>query len=263
MTTRDVWDPSLYEQFRLERSQPFFDLMALVSPVAGLRIADLGCGTGALTRRLHDQLRPTETLGVDGSPSMLGCCAEHVTEGLSFIERDLSDPGCLEQDGTFDLVFSNAALHWVDDHPSLLQRLRALLRPGGQLAVQVPANHEHPTQTVAVRVAAREPFAQALRGYTRQSPVLTATQYAEQLFALGFAELHVETRVYPYVLQDRGELLGWMRGSTLTDYQRRMPANLYEQFVAEYSEELAAEVPDATPFFFPFPRTLFWGRLDD
>lgn len=259
-TTRDVWNPARYERFSQERSQPFFDLMALVSPVAGLRVLDLGCGTGALTRRLHDQLRPMETLGVDRSAAMLERCAEQVTDGLSFMEGSLES---VELDGRFDLVFSNAALHWVEDHPALLRRLTGLLGPGGQLAVQVPANHEHVSQTVAARVAGTEPFAAALDGYVRHSPVLTAVEYSEQLHALGFVEQHVGTRVYAHELPDREAMVEWVRGTTLTDYERRMPADLHERFMAEYREELAKDVPDATPFFFPFQRTLLWGRLDD
>ncbi|MDG2148844.1 MAG: methyltransferase domain-containing protein [Planctomycetota bacterium] len=259
MTTRDVWDPGRYERFQFERSLPFFDLLALVCPVPGLRIVDLGCGTGALTRRLHDQLRPLETVGVDCSAAMLKQCEPHVTDGLSFRVGDL---GALDLEGRFDLVFSNAALHWVEDHPALLRRLVPLLNPGGQLAVQVPANHEHPSQTLAATVASRPTFAEALEGYVRHAPVLSATRYAEELHELGFAEQSVASRVYVHELPDREAMVEWVRGTTLTDYERRMPADLYEKFLEEYRIEVARVFPEATPFFFPFQRTLLWGQLD-
>ena len=65
------WDPAQYERFRDERSQPFFDLLALVRPADAMRVVDLGCGTGELTREMHRRLGATETLGVDSSEAML------------------------------------------------------------------------------------------------------------------------------------------------------------------------------------------------
>ena len=65
------WDVDQYERFKNERAQPFRDLAALIEPRANMRIVDLGCGTGELTRELHEQLSASETLGIDSSQSML------------------------------------------------------------------------------------------------------------------------------------------------------------------------------------------------
>ncbi len=258
---RDPWNPAQYDRFQRERSQPFFDLMALVVPEPQMRVLDLGCGTGALTRRLAEQLRARETLGVDRSPAMLERCAEQRagSASLSFQQGDLA---ALKPDGSWDLVFSNAALHWVEDHPALLRQLKGCLAPGGQLAVQVPANHEHPSQTVAAEVARKATFAQALGGYVRRTPVLSATDYAHALHELGFADQHVMARVYAHELPDREAVLEWLKGTTLTDYERRMPAELYQEYLGVYRRELAQVLADSKPFFFPFQRILFWARLD-
>src|SRR3989475_1065384 len=69
--TRDAWDPAQYERFRDERARPFLDLLALVRPRPGMRVVDLGCGTGELTARLHDEVAAGETLGIDRSEAML------------------------------------------------------------------------------------------------------------------------------------------------------------------------------------------------
>jgi trans-aconitate methyltransferase len=55
-------------------------------------------------------------------------------------------------------VFSNAAIHWVEDHPSLVPRLFSLVRPGGQLVVQIPSNHNHATHRLIIETAREEPF---------------------------------------------------------------------------------------------------------
>src|SRR6185369_9501937 len=74
----DTWDPTQYDKFQREREQPFFDLLALVQPAPGMRVVDLGCGTGKLTRAMHEQLAAAETVGIDRSASMLA----GATDGL-------------------------------------------------------------------------------------------------------------------------------------------------------------------------------------
>ena len=145
------WQPAQYERFKEERAQPFRDLVALIRPEPGLRVLDLGCGTGALTRELHESLGARETLGIDSSAEMLEGSKALETPTLHFQRSDIETFGA---DQPFDLVFSNAALHWLPDHPDLFLRLRTLLAPGGQLAVQMPSNETHLSHGTAVEVAA-------------------------------------------------------------------------------------------------------------
>lgn len=253
----DSWDPAQYERFSDERSAPFFDLLALVAPVAGGQAVDLGCGTGELTRVLHERTGAGTTVGIDSSEAMLTKSRSHAGDGLSFELQDIADwvPG-----DPVDLVFSNAALHWVDDHPALFARLTAALQPGGQLAVQVPANHDHASHLVAERVAAEAPFRDALGGYIRRSPVLPPERYAEMLDRLGYASQHVRLQVYLHLLPEPGAVVDWVKGTLLTDYKRRLPDALYEEFVARYREVLLDELGEERPFRFTFKRVLLWGR---
>jgi trans-aconitate 2-methyltransferase len=254
---RDTWNPAQYERFSDERSAPFFDLLALVEPCPGGRVVDLGCGTGELTKVLHERSRASATLGVDTSEAMLERSRSHAGDGLSFELGDIAD---WVPPQPLDLVYSNAALHWVDDHPALFARLTAALRPGGQLAVQVPANHDHPSHLVAERVAAEEPFSEALGGYIRRSPVLSPERYAILLHRLGYQPQHVRMQVYLHVLPESGAVVDWVKGTLLTDYERRLPGAVYEDFVARYREFLLDELGDDRPFQFTFKRILLWGR---
>jgi trans-aconitate 2-methyltransferase len=252
----DAWKPAQYEKFRDERAQPFFDLLALVEPRPQLRAVDLGCGTGELTRTLHERLACRATLGVDSSPAMLERAAAHTREGLSFEQADL---GSFEGTGPYDLVFSNAAVQWVPDHPRLFERLRQLVAPGGQLAVQLPANHDHPSHLSARAVAERAPFAQALGGYVRELTVLPAEHYAQLLHELGFERQHVRLQVYPHLLRSRDDVVEWVKGTLLTDYEKRLTPEQFRSFEEEYRRELASRLPDARPFFYPFKRLLLWA----
>jgi len=256
MTLPDPWDPAQYERYKAEREEPFFDLAALVRPRPEMRVVDLGCGTGELTRRLHDQLEARETTGLDSSEAMLARSQAFLTAGLSFEQQDVR---AWTPARRYDLVFSNAALHWVSEHASVFQVLAGALDEGGQLAVQVPANQRHVSQTIAEEVAAQAPF-RGVMAPRPPTPVLAPEAYATLLHRLGFKEQHVRLQIYPHLLESREGVLEWMKGALLTDYQRRMPAALYPEFLTRYRERLLPLLEDTRPYLFPFPRILMWGR---
>ncbi|MGV0102163.1 Methyltransferase domain-containing protein [Nostoc sp. DSM 114160] len=122
----DKWNPELYERFQAERSRPFYDLVDMIHWQKNLRVLDLGCGTGKLTKYLHETLAAQETLGIDASEKMLEKARQFEGNGLRFEQRRIEEnPGNEE----FDVVFSNAALQWLTGHEVLFEKLRAKLRP--------------------------------------------------------------------------------------------------------------------------------------
>lgn len=256
---RDTWNPDRYGRFAAERKQPFVDLCALVERRPGMRVVDLGCGTGTLTAELHDALDARETLGLERSARMLERSAAHARPGLRFVAGDIAT---FEGAGVWDLVFSNAALHWLPDHEGLFARLVEALAPGGQLAVQMPANYDHPSHRIAAEIAATEPFASALAGRERSFGTLAPERYATLLNRLGMARQSVRLQVYAHVLACRDEIVEWVRGTTLTSYETALPAELFARFLELYRERLAAELEDARPFFYPFKRVLLWASRD-
>jgi len=251
------WNPDQYARFRQERSQPFFDLLVLVRRRPAMRVVDLGCGTGELTRVLHDDLQARETVGIDSSPAMLARSAPYAGHGLRF---ESGDVGVFAADQPYDLVFSNATLHWLPDHRALLGRLTQALAPAGQLAVQVPANHDHPSHVVAADVASEAPFRDALGGYVRVPTVLQPEEYATLLDSLGLVEQQVRLQVYAHHLPSREDVVEWVKGTMLVDYQQRLSADLYAQFLERYRGRLLPLLEDRRPYFYPFKRILFWGQ---
>jgi trans-aconitate 2-methyltransferase len=255
---RDSWDPEQYERYRDERGKPFFDLMGLVRPQPSMRVVDLGCGTGDLTLLLHKNLRAVETLGIDNSEAMLAKAGTFAGDGLRFYRQSIDD---FEADHYYDLIFSNAALHWVSNHEELLARLTRALRAGGQVAIQVPANQDFPTHTVAARLAGESPFREALNGYTHPTSVLKPEEYAVLLNRLGCGEQHVRLQVFGHNLGSREDVVEWVKGSLLTAYGQRMPAELYEEFVKQFRERLMICLEDTRPYFLTYKRILLWAKL--
>ncbi len=252
----DVWNPERYARFAAERRAPFLDLLAIVEPRGGPRVVDLGCGSGELTRLAHERLHARETVGVDRSEAMLARAAEHAGGGVTFRQGDLADVA----GGPYDVILSNAALHWVPDHAHLLARLVALLAPGGQLAVQVPANEDHPSHAVARAVAMEPEHARALGGFVRESPVLAPEDYARLLYALGVAAQRVRVEIYAHPLPGPEAVVEWVRGTLLTDYEKRLSPDAYARFLERYREQLLAALPAARPYLYTYRRLFLWAR---
>ena len=91
-------------------------------------ILDLGCGEGTLTARLATLVPDGGVVGMDSSIQMIQVGKGLETSNLKFICRDIDDLDFIEG---FDVIFSNAALHWVTDHDRLLINVHRALRPGG------------------------------------------------------------------------------------------------------------------------------------
>lgn len=253
----DAWSPAQYEKFRAERMQPFFDLLALVRPRPQMRVVDLGCGTGELTLRLAEALPGASVLGLDSSPSMLERASDRQAPRVRFERQDI---GAWRDEGAYDLVFSHAALQWVPDNEGLLERMLEAMRPGSQIAVQVPRNEGHASHRLAAAVASSSPFRELLGGYVRRSEVLSLERYAELLHAHGFKEQVCLEKVYGHELDGTAQVVEWVRGTLLTAYLSRLDSTAQAAFVEAYRERLVAELGDRRPFFYPFRRLLFWGQ---
>lgn len=251
-----TWNPEQYNRFRAERQQPFHDLVALVRPRPVMRVVDLGCGTGETTRILHERLAAQDTLGIDSSETMLAKSTAFAGAGLHFARGDIAT---FAAPGAYDLVFSNAALHWLPDHAPLFARLANAVAPEGQLAVQMPYNFDHPSHMVAAAVARQEPYRSALDGWAVEQPVLAPPVYAKLLHTLGFAEQHVRLQVYAHILEGPEGVIEWVKGTLLTEYERRLPAELWPGFLDTYRARLLPELDADRPYFYAFKRVLLWA----
>lgn len=259
---QDSWQPATYLRFADERSRPFFDLAALVRGPA-LRVVDLGCGPGQLTAQLPALVGARFVLGLDNSPAMLEAAAAHAKPGeVEFAEGDLET---WQDTGQWDLVFANAALQWVPDHGAVIERWRDALKPGGQLAIQVPRNGGHASHYLSRALALEQPYADAWAGDPPADPadahVLAPEAYAVLLDGLGFVDVTVRLQVYLHRLANTAAVVDWVRGTSLTRFEKKLTPELYAAFVAEYRRRLIAEVGDHAPYLYTFQRVLMHARL--
>lgn len=248
------WNPAQYNQFKEERYAPFYDALELVNKRKDMKVVDLGCGTGELTGKLAAALPGCNVLGVDASAEMLKESGAFTNDHLQFEQRTIEEQLSLSK--KWDLVFSNAAIQWVDDHETLLPQLVSIIQPGGQLVVQMPSQNQNIANLLLIELVKEEPFASALNGYVRNFPVLSTQEYAMLLFTNGGKNITVFEKIYPVVVKDADGVYDFISGSALIPYTERLDEKMKAIFTAAYKKRLHRQFP-SSPAFYPFKRIIF------
>ncbi len=251
------WDPEQYLRFADERLRPALDLLARVDLPAPARVIDLGCGAGNVTALLARRFPKAEVTGVDASETMLAK-ARTVAPGCRFVAADI---GTWNPDAPPDLIYSNAALHWLGGHETLFPRLLSLLAPGGVLAVQMPAMHDAPLRRLQPEVAASGPWASHLRGIGSARGLLAPERYWD-LLRPHAAALEMWQTIYMHALQGEDAVGEWASGSSLRPFLDKLPEDLRSAFRAAYAAALRPHYPrrpDGTTLL-PFRRLFIVAR---
>lgn len=250
-TTAD-WDPGTYHRFRGHRLRPALDLLRAIGPLPAGDVIDLGCGSGTVGPALG-QLR-RRLVGVDTSPAMLDY-AERTGSYASTEELDLAN---WRAETPPALIFSNAALHWVGDHGTLLPRLAGMLAPGGVLAVQMPNQNRAPSHRLWLQIA-DELFPNRI-DRSRLPGVMLPAEYHRLLRGLGQVTLW-ETEYYQDLAPDaEGHPV---RRFTEATFARPILAALssdeQNRLIAEYERAIGKAYPEAADgaVLFPFRRLFF------
>ena len=255
--TKD-WSPEAYARFRGLRLRPALDLLAQVSDLPAGDVVDLGCGNGAVGGALATRFPDRRRIGVDLSPAML---AKAAATG-AYHHLDQADIGTWHPEKPPALIFSNAALHWIDGHGDLMPHLVGTLAQGGMLAVQMPGQCDAPSHRLLREVAATLfPDRFAPTGW--RPAVLTADGYMRLLAPLGVVEAWETVYVQRLAAATDGHPVRLFTESTamrpITD---RLSPDETSRFIAEYEAALAGAYPaepDGTVLF-PFRRIFFTVR---
>lgn len=250
------WNPEVYNQFKNIRYQPFFDLMNLVAAENLYRAADVGCGTGEQTSLLSQRFENCYFTGIDASDEMLAEADKYKKKMLDF--RLSTIETFTNTDSKWDLIFSNAALQWVDNHKELFPRLISKLNKNGQLAVQMPFQHDNILNKILLNMVTEKPFNQLLGGFRREPPLLQIDDYATIMLECGLQELNISLKVYPIIAVNEMDLYRFISGSALIPYMERLDAAGQELFKSLFIERVKEQFPKF-PAIYSFKRLLLYG----
>jgi trans-aconitate 2-methyltransferase len=233
-----MWDPAVYQRFGAERSRPFFDLVQRIGVETPREVVDLGCATGELTQTLAERWPGARVSGLDSSPEMVAKAVGDVR---------LGDIAAWQPGPETDVVVTNAALQWVDEHRELLPQWIAALPAGAWFAMQVPGNFDSPGHRV-VRDMAPE--------LSRENPVDDPAVYARQAIAAG-ASVDAWETTYLHLLPFDGEhpVVRWMEGTALRPIRAALGDEEWKSFRKEFTDRIAAVHPVRDGLVtFPFRR---------
>ena len=248
---RSSWDPAQYLRYGDERLRPALDLLARVPAASPGRVVDLGCGAGNVTRLLQERWPAAALLGIDGSEAML----ERARQNAPHIRFEQADVASWTPARPPDILFSNAALHWVGNHASLFPRLLSELPKGGWLAVQMPNMHAEPLRRLQAEIAAHGPWAGELRGTSSAADILAPGEYWDLLRPHAQA-LDLWETIYLHALQGESAVVQWAIGSSLRPFLDLLPRQHHAAFLAAYDDALTPHYPrrpDGTTLL-PFRR---------
>ena len=233
-----VWNPQQYLKFGSERLRPAHDLLARVTLEAPHDVVDLGCGTGTVTALLRARWPQARITGVDNSGPML----ERARAALPEVVWEQEDLAQWAPAAPPDLLVSNAALHWLDDHAILFPRLLSQLRPGGMLAVQMPAQHGAPSHQIGYELAQSARWRDRLQGFVRRRPILDPDEYYALLRPRA-AALDLWFTEYVQALTGENPVAEFTKGSFVGAWLSALPAAEAHDFEAEYRRQIAAAYP--------------------
>lgn len=249
--TEDLWNPQVYSAFTQERARPARDLISRIDLAAPQVICDVGCGTGNVTRHLAARWPNAVVFGVDRSAAMLAAAKEEPSH-IHWVEADLSS---WEPPEPVDLLFSNAALHWLGGHERLFVRLLQSIRPGGVLAVQMPRNHSEPSHTAILESIEASEYRDTLRPLMPGTPVARPEWYTRLLLAHA-QSVDVWETVYVHVLRGEDPVAVWTSGTVLRPLLAVLDADGRRTFLADYAHRVARAYPRGEDgiTLFPFRR---------
>lgn len=251
------WDPGQYLQYSEPRLRPARDLLARIPPIDARSIYDLGCGTGNVTRLLSERWPAACVTGVDDAPDMLARARAQLPT-IRWVEQSIAN---WRADAPPELIFSNAALHWLSDHETLFLRLIEALAPAGILAVQMPHNFHAPSHT-AMHDVARDG-----RWHSRLVNLLGPAPVHDAHFYYSLLEPHVRTldiwqTEYLHVLEGEDAVKEWAKGTWLKRFLLALPEGDRTAFEAEYARRVRAQYPPRPDgrTLFPFRRLFIVAR---
>lgn len=253
-----AWNPQQYLAFADQRLRPVLDLLSRIPNETPERVTDLGCGAGNATKILKEKWPDAAITGVDNSPEMLARARTEAPE-IAWVQSDIAT---WTPDAPPDVLFTNAALHWLDNHDTLFPALIGRIAPGGTFAVQMPANFRAPSHALIEEIGLEPRWRAAIEPLIKDPPTRAPEFYYDLLRPLvqSLDIWHIE---YLQVLNGDDPVAAFTKGTWLPHFLEALDESERGPFEAEYKARLRdayPKRPDGTTLF-PFKRLFILAQV--
>lgn len=223
------WNSKQYLKFEGQRTRPSVDLIRNIPVLNPRNILDVGCGPGNSTAELYKNFPKSKIVGIDSSEDML-MRAEAAYPNLKFLK--CSVPNELERiEEKFDIIYSNACIHWIPNQELLLKALMDKLAAGGALAVQIPVIQKAPFYEMLGKVLTQDKWRDKLGGIKNFHNLLPE-EYYDILSGLT-DNFELWETVYYHKVSDFGDIIEWYKGSGLRPYLEALSVNERAEFESD------------------------------
>jgi trans-aconitate 2-methyltransferase len=252
------WNPELYLKFDKERTQPSVDLVSRIDFDKPEKIIDIGCGPGNSTQVLVLRWPDADVIGIDNSPAMI----EKAKKDYPKQDWRMLDAGKDEINEKFDILFSNAAIQWIQNHSILLKKFYNLLSDKGVIAVQIPMFWDMPLGKSISTIAANHRWAAVTKGVTEVFTMHNYSFYYDTLSEL-YRSIDMWESDYIHILGSQSSILEMIRSTGLKPFLERLENDRDKK---DFEEMVLTEIIKEYPLqkngkvLFPFKRLFFTAK---
>jgi len=242
--TYQRWNPTEYARNSSAQLQWATELLSRVVLRGDESVLDIGCGDGKVTALIARRLPRGSALGVDASPGMVEFArASFPPAGHPNLSFRLMDATRLDLAGKYDLAFSNAALHWIEDQPPVLRVVRRHLKDGGRFVIQMGGEGNAAGIISVLQAMILDPaWRDAFHGFRFPYRFCGVKEYRSWLGESGFTPSTIELITKDMQHDCADALKGWIR-ATWFPYTDRLPPDKREAFLDQAVETYIREHP--------------------
>jgi trans-aconitate 2-methyltransferase len=235
-----TWDGTSYDRISGPMEALGREVLARLSLRGDETVLDAGCGSGRVTEALLERLPEGKVIALDSSASMITAARERLGRGDGRLELRRGDLLELQFEEPVDAILSTATFHWIRDHDALFARLRAALRPGGQLVAQCGGEGNIDVlRGKAGDLLAIDPYAEHFTDWQPPWHYAGADATRERLLDAGFRAAECWLAPAPRQPEHPREFLATI---VLGPHVQRLPENLREPFMDELLARLGEPV---------------------
>ena len=241
------WNAADYHTSSQAQQQWAQELIAKLALRGSEHVLDIGWGDGKVTAAIAESVPYGEVVGVDSSPEMIQFARGHFSDNqhpnILFIEMAAEALQFFEE---FDVIFSSAALHWVNNHRPVLSGIARSLRPGGRILIQMGGKGNADQVFRALNILlGNQCWRQYFKGFSFAFGFFGIEEYRKWLSDTGLASVRVELIPKDMVFRTRQDFGSWIR-TTWLPYLHRIPEDLHTAFIEALIDQYLSMYPADT-----------------
>ena len=232
------WDSNGYANYSESQKEWAIELIKKLKLQGNEHILDIGCGDGKVTKLISECVPDGKVIGIDSSKDMVEFASSKFPESkynnLKFINMDATQ---IEFNKYFEVVFSNAALHWIKDHYPVLKGIYRALRPNGKVIVQMGGKgNANSVVEILHEMMEHNKWKEYFKDFSFPYGFYSPEEYKKWLIKAGFKVIRIELIKKDRIHNSIDEFKGWIRTQWLP-YTSRIPESQREEYIDMVTNE--------------------------